>query len=510
VIYLASWVLLNSWMVFGIALLTFSIAAAWWGISDLRSFEPGVTARGAAFLLIALLSLIADVRLSPLFGYLDGRDSTSSQNESAGIDRAEPAVDPSIAKAQVARATSEVHQIVIKLPRFRQLRFKKSVPLDIETPEQARNLMREEMRKRRSEEQLHDDAIAGAMMALWPMGYDLAGSSIKNVSEDILGFYNPSTKRMVLVRGDDSAADRVVISGDVPSHDYGEKMTLAHELTHALQDQYFNLASLDRITDNDDRELAMRAVVEGDATYTGLSYTFAGMQSDEKLDALWQMVLKSIPDPENVSAPDTLKTTGFVYGVGARFVASVQRRGGWQAVNELFRNPPRSTHQMLNPELYFEHAPPPARISIHGYEHTLPEWRKVDENTLGQVLLELMLHQNLGDAESWRPIGNAWMSDRYVVLKQNAALTVVWFIAFSDADTASHFAYVYTRILDLAHGGRVPHVVDVRGGTVLVLIGESASRSESVAGSLWANTDIGRRHHQPAKVPTIQARLAAP
>ena len=121
-----------------------------------------------------------------------------------------------------------------------------------------------------TDNRLEADWVAGALTGLYPAGLDLKAESLKLLKSQVAGFYDPHGKEMVLVEGGADVgvwnnAAQFMIQRDV----VGE-MLLAHELTHALQDQNFDLeSSLDKVKDNDDRALALKSVAEGDATHRG-------------------------------------------------------------------------------------------------------------------------------------------------------------------------------------------------------------------------------------------------
>ena len=124
---------------------------------------------------------------------------------------------------------------------IRQLRFKRPVPLVVKTPDEAESMMEADLMRDYTDNQLEADAVAGALTGLFPAGLDLKAASLKLLKSQVAGFYDPHGKEMVLVEdGDDlgiwNSAAQFMIQRDV----VGE-MLLAHELTHALQDQNFDL-----------------------------------------------------------------------------------------------------------------------------------------------------------------------------------------------------------------------------------------------------------------------------
>src|SRR5258708_37520489 len=124
---------------------------------------------------------------------------------------------------------------------LRQLRFKQPVPLVVKSQDEAGAMMEADLMRDYTDQELQADAVAGALTGLYPAGLALKAESLKLMKNQVAGFYDPHGKQMVLVEGGASVgflndATQFIIQRDV----VGE-MLLAHELTHALQDQNFNL-----------------------------------------------------------------------------------------------------------------------------------------------------------------------------------------------------------------------------------------------------------------------------
>jgi len=381
--------------------------------------------------------------------------------------------------------------IVAKLPEVRQLSFKNEVALDVETGEQVRQHMGEAMAKYAKEHDLQDDRKVGVMLAMWPQDFLPEKVGMDMETSLLLGFYNHESKQMVLLAGDDTATAQVVDGSGKPiPFPYINEMTLAHELTHALQDQHFDLSRMSQIKHDDDRRLAFRAIVEGDATLTGVLYTLKGIHREQGLELLSEIFnISSAVPREMASVPDTLTIPGgFPYGSGTRFVAYAHKHGGFAAVNELLRNPPTTTHEILDPQKYFGHPSPSAKIEMHGYEKTLPGWKFIDENTMGELMMIALIHQNLGDAENWLPMGNSWRGDKFIELGSGSARTMIGFITFDNPDMAQHLAETYLKILDDVHGDHVAHLVQAHDKTVLIVVGDPAKSSPALVPALWSQT----------------------
>src|SRR6185437_9509452 len=141
--------------------------------------------------------------------------------------------------------------------------------------------------------------------------------------------------------------------------------------------------------------------------------------------------------PESGGAPLALSgPMMFQYSAGTRFVAEAWRRGGWAAVDVLYRNPPWSSQQIIEPALYFDDPAPRLKITVAGYQHVLAGWKKVDQDTFGELLLRIMLERNLPAHSPALLLPQAWAGDRMVTLQREGALTLLWLIVIHDQASA--------------------------------------------------------------------------
>jgi len=267
---------------------------------------------------------------------------------------------------------------------------------------------------------------------------------------------------------------------------------IAHELTHALQDQYFGAhTAIDRITDDDDRRLALKSVVEGDATLVGYGYT-TGIIDAETINDLLAHIgdMPRVFNLQSADAPVALRDSLiFQYTDGTRFVAKIFLHGGWNAVNALYIHPPLSTREIINPALYLDRVAR-LRITVGGWARVLKGWRKVGQNTYGELLLRVILERGSSGAAG---LANGWRGDRMAVLRdESGATTVVWIVAFADDTSAAAFSRAYEGILERNVIGGVPplHHVERRGTAVLAIVGLGAAQWADLAPALWRASTI--------------------
>jgi hypothetical protein len=386
-------------------------------------------------------------------------------------------------------------QIYTDVQELRQLNFKTDVPLVLMEQAQANFVMEREFAGHHDQAELQRAAEVGELTGLYAAGTNLKSQTMRVLSSQVVAFYDPQDREVILVKGKSQPSLWARITRVFRRKNSTSDMLVAHELTHALQDQYFRVhTEIDRITDNDDRALALKSVVEGDATLVGYGY-ISGIIDSETIHALLTHLddMPKILDKQSPDTPAALRDSLiFQYTDGTRFVGEVYQHGGWSAVNALYSKPPLSTRQIINPGLYFSHSSPPT-ITIGGWKRALRGWREVAENTYGELFLRVILTRGAG-GQAGAALARAWRGDRMAVLQnRGGATTVIWIVALSDYTSAAAFAQAYTGILErIAIGGApAPYHVERRGTAVLAIIGAGAAHSAELAPAVWSASVIG-------------------
>jgi hypothetical protein len=424
----------------------------------------------------------------------------------AGFFAAHDFLPPHRRAAAPMLTAADVNAVIAKIQSIRQLKFKYPVPYRSLTTDQALAILRADEKRHGEEQKDRLAARVGAMLGLLPPGTDPEMASMRVLRRQLGGFYDFDLKELVVIK-DGFAHSSLARSMPPQELRAITLMVLAHELTHALQDQNFGLgAELDRVEDEDDPALALRAVAEGDATIAGIAYLAGRMD-----DRVAQVVVAHIPDMYRAFAADTrdvpsaiAETFLFQYTDGARFVARAYHRGGWNAVDALYRRPPTSTQQILSPGLYFDsHAPVPA-VMLRGYQQALPQWKKLDAGTFGELGLREVIGNAIGKSAADLALAREWAGDRAAALGKGDSLAVIWMVAFRAAPAAQTFAAKYSIALDRIHGACVGHRVERRDRVVLALVGFDAAQAASVAPAIWAESTVSAP--PPAVAPSDQVR----
>jgi hypothetical protein len=302
---------------------------------------------------------------------------------------------------------------------------------------------------------------------LLPRDFDLGKFLVALLKEQVAGYYDPKTKTVNLL--DWLGAEQ-------------QKPVLAHELTHALQDQSFGLekymkpadTDLDKKKDitsqdieNDEISTVRQAVVEGQAMVVLVDYMLAPLgqtlkDSPQVVQALKEGMLVGTADTVQFhNAPVYMKEAlTFPYRYGIDFVGELLVRGGKEkAFADLFRHPPQTTRQIMEPHTYLSGEQiepmrlPDLRQGFRNYE-------RFDVGAIGEFDVAVLIDQYAG-AEASKNLCPHWRGGYYYAARPkgdpNAPLALLYVSRWSSAEWASDFAGIYARALPT----RYLHVHDV-------------------------------------------------
>ena len=171
-------------------------------------------------------------------------------------------------------------------------------------------------------------------------------------------------------------------------------------------------------------------------------------------------------------------------------MAEAYHRKQWAGVNALFTGPVLSTQQIMHPELYFDRPTPAKNVTLAGYDKVLHDWKKVDEDTLGELMLKIMLERTMGEDTPYVEASTKWAGDQIVALQKGKALTVLWMLTFRDAGSADNFAQLYSGILDKVLPGTTARKLEQHGPVVLVVIGDGAIRYHEFLPEVWKQSRL--------------------
>jgi hypothetical protein len=302
---------------------------------------------------------------------------------------------------------------------------------------------------------------------LLPRDFDLGKFLVVLLKEQVAGYYDPKTRTVNLL--DWLGAEQ-------------QKPVLAHELTHALQDQSFNLEKYMKPADtdlakkkevtaqeieNDEVSTTRQAVVEGQAMVVLVDYMLEPMGLSLKDSP---QVVQSLKDGMMVGTADTVQfrnapiymkeSLTFPYRYGIDFIADLLIQGGKEkAFADLFRNPPRRTRQIMEPQTYLsgEHLEP---MNVPDFRQVLKNYDRFDVGAVGEFDVAVLIDQYAGTQIS-RKLYPHWRGGYYYAVRPKGdpagPLGLLYASRWSSPEKAGNFAAIYASALSK----RYLHVHDV-------------------------------------------------
>jgi hypothetical protein len=312
--------------------------------------------------------------------------------------------------------------------------------------------------------EIHAQEAVVKAFGLVPRDFSLEKFLVSFYTEQAAGFYDFKRKTMFI-------ADWV--PPDM------QAMTLAHELTHALQDQNFDLSRyMHARHDDDDATGARLAVVEGEATAAMLQQSAGGVdlgQLPELTGLMQQLIPQQIEgSPEFSNAPYFFRIQAlFPYVQGMGFIQAGLQRGGWKNLNALFDDPPETTRQIYEPQTYYNHqavsrvalARPPALEGQRGLQFLY-------ENAMGELGYYALLGQLISEDEATN-VGEALLADRYLLYERAGGngYTLVARTRWTSAEAAQAFFRDYHTIL----AAKYPELTADKRSSADLFVGSTAN-----------------------------------
>jgi hypothetical protein len=429
-----------------------------------------------AALLLAALSIVASTVVNPA-------DMALAQKPQA----APPA--PNARNAAVMAATDAVLRETSEIRRLSILRPVKS---GSQSRAEIERMIIKNMNEDMTPEEMHASELAMKKLGLVPANFELRPFVIRLLTEQVAGYYDPKAQQFYL-------ADWIELEGQEP--------VIAHELTHALQDQHFNLRRFENWPKGDsDAELAAHAVIEGDATFTMIRYMWRDIK--RALAFARSMESNKSSSAQFDSAPRALRETLlFPYEQGMQWCTALYGRGGWARISQAFAELPQSTEQILHAEKYFKREAP-VKVEMADVSQLLgSNWKRIDYDVNGEWSYYLILDEFLKSEGESKRAAAGWGGDRYSVYTRGATSRDVFLAqltAWDAVDEAVEFFDAYAKRTERRYKdasmtehdqtplrrvwqtGEGAVVMERRGQRVLILEGvPEKANVQSLASALW-------------------------
>jgi hypothetical protein len=386
-----------------------------------------------------------------------------------------PAASPAHAAPAPSIATPRWQlEIQEEVSALRGLAFERPIPYEEQTRAQFRGVVRDDLARDIPAEKGSALSRTYSRMGFVPSNFDLNAALEEAFTTQVLAYYDPRT-HVFRVLDRKRAPHAKSASGDE---------VIAHELVHALQDQHFDLMAYNGEGKNqpdldDDARTARRFVTEGEATFLQMAwqmgsgsgakkslgpFTLAGLRMGVAMLAAADLVellsamrhgheADSLPPDERAAIEATARLPPVIivpmvepYYKGALFISDAWARGGWAAVDDLYRHPPESTEQALHPvEKFLDHRDPPVRISLTGESAVLAGARLLTSDVLGELGLRIYFKTcQYADSDA---AAAGWGGDRYWSWQLHGRHVVATATRWDSAGAAARFLAAYTATL---------------------------------------------------------------
>lgn len=369
------------------------------------------------------------------------------------------APEKKISQQEADRLFRSVDEILKFASKDTEFPIKAEVKRRLVDRDEVANYVRQHLTEDEDAQRLRRSELVLKKFGLLPNDFDLQSFLIVLLREQVAGYYDPATKTVNLLDWIDAEQ---------------QKPVLAHELTHALQDQSFSIEKYMKgsLVDlavaqqpltaadlqSDEEASAHQAIVEGQAMVVLLDYELAPMgqtvlDSPQIITALKDGMLVGTADsPAFKNAPIYIKETlTFPYRYGLEFEAEVLTKAGKnRAYAGMFRKPPQSSRQIMQPETYLADERIPA-MPVPDFQRDFKAYDRFDAGAMGEFDVALLIDQYAGVEDS-KNLYPHWRGGYYYAARPKgdsaAPLGVLYVSRWSSAERAAEFAAIYARGLE--------------------------------------------------------------
>jgi len=393
------------------------------------------------------------------------------------------------ANAQNAAIISTTAAMLKETSELRELAILKAVKSGAQSRADIERMIIRNLDSDTTPAEMHAAEVLLRAFGLAPKDFAYRTFLVKLLTEQVAGYYDPKAQQFYL-------ADWIELDGQKP--------VMAHELTHALQDQHFNLKRFEKWPKGDsDAELAAHALIEGDATLAMTIY-----MSKNPLVAL--AFIRSLGAQEVASeqfkqAPRALRESLlFPYEEGSAWATQLYKRGGWEMVSQAFTKLPQSSEQILHADKYFAYEAP-EKLTLPDLKTSLgPSWKRIDYDVNGEWGLYLVLDEFLNNQSESKQASAGWAGDRFALYETGKPdeFFIAQLTAWDTPADAREFFDAYAKRTSKRYPdaketkatddrmewqtGSGGVALELRGSRVAVVEGvPSASNSEALLRTIW-------------------------
>lgn len=328
---------------------------------------------------------------------------------------------PPAEPTEVLTIDEQMDRIQGQVSEIRGLEMNSTLDRAMMTTDELEDVVTNDFFKDVTPEDIQNEVHEKSVIGLLPEDFDLLQFYKDLYSEQIAGYYDNETKEMYVITDE--------------GFNGTSRDTYAHEYTHVLQDQNYDLTYGLKINDEyceaePEYCAAVTALVEGDAYMTEQYWLLRDSSDQDKTDI--SEFQSSFKMPVYDSAPAYMKEDFlFPYLQGFYFVQALYKDNKWKSIDEAYQNPPVSTEQILHPEKYPDDVP--STVETPDLLPLLGEgWTEIDRNVMGEWYSYLILAFGFEpdtrlDEESAKTATAGWGGDQYVYYQNSSTSNYVFY-----------------------------------------------------------------------------------
>lgn len=357
----------------------------------------------------------------------DGSSADDRSGENRRDDRSSDGEDRDDDRDSSARSRSvSVDSVIDAVADTRGLQPLNEIEVSYLDRDDLQDLLEEDLMDEVTPAEIDAEEEALKAIDLIPENLDLLAAMEELLTDQVVGFYDDETKELALI-------------SEEAELDVMNEVTLSHEVTHALQDQHFNLGAFYPLEGEAtaDANLARLALVEGDASLVMTEY----IEEELSLGDLFSLGLTAGGESLSTgSMPAYLEEAlAFPYLDGESFAAYLKQEGGWALVDGAYTYPPLSTEHILHPQKYLDGEQPvpvaiPDLLPVVG-----PAWESVYDESFGEFDVLQLLSDGIGYGDA-ADAAEGWGGGRYHYYERSdGAMMAVILLSWDDKGEADEF-----------------------------------------------------------------------
>lgn len=345
------------------------------------------------------------------------------------------------------QSLQKIESILKDVSLLRQLPVLSPVTLTVISRESLASELAEKIETEIAPEKIKGEEALYRQLGMLPLDFDYSAFMLALYTEQIGGFYDPKTRALKLIEG-------------MPMTGAEQEMLIAHELTHALQDQHYHLDALlndPKRKDNDDATLALMALVEGDATVSAMAF-LQESQKKKPFQGFFSTLGSLVNQLKLMSSFKTFQSAPafiqesliFPYQQGAQFVNYFQGEGlSWSDMHMLYDHVPVSTEHILHPSTYSRGEAP--RLVDFDVKPWFPQSVEITRSVWGELGYRQYFQKHL-HWKSAKKAATGWAGDRYSILNTPSGHSFVLASVWDNESEANEFVQAYRQTLEIRTG----------------------------------------------------------